>query len=123
MIYPHPLVTRLQSVTLRCHGILPGLKACIDSLPPNLPWSQLRSLTVDIHLDLDLIFGILQQTPMLEALNLATPISGVPGQLTMSSLRNLIIVLDPTEFNATEFDQILRSFICPSLTKLSLIMD
>jgi hypothetical protein len=25
-IYPHPLVTRLQSVTLRCHSTIPGLK-------------------------------------------------------------------------------------------------
>jgi hypothetical protein len=97
------------------------IKACIDLLPPNLPWSQLQSLTVDIFVDLDLIFGILRQIPLLEALNLAAPISGVPEQLTMSSLRNLTIAFDQTEFNDTECDQILRSFICPSLTKLSLI--
>ena len=33
---PHPLVTRLQSVTFRFGKAEP--KACIDSLPPNLPW-------------------------------------------------------------------------------------
>jgi hypothetical protein len=113
---PHPLVTRLQSVTFHFGEAEP--KASIDSLPPNLPWSQLRSLTFNTYVeDLDLVFGILRQTPMLEALSLAIPNSGVPEQLTMSSLRNLTLDLDPA---VREFDQILCSFVCPSLTKFSL---
>ena len=117
---PHPLVTRLRSVTFRFDA-RPKPKAYIDSLPPNLPWSQLRSLTFDTYIDdLDLIFGILRQTPMLEALNLAIPHCTVLEQLTMSSLRNLTVELDPPVLYHPEFDHFLRSFVCPSLTKFSL---
>jgi hypothetical protein len=111
---PHPLVTRLQSVTFRFGVAQP--KACIYSLPPNLPWSQLRSLTFDTYMvDLDLIFGILRQTPVLEALNLAMANSDESEQLTMSSLRHLTL-----EVLSNHTERILRSFVCPSLTKFSL---
>ena len=66
----YPLVTQLQSVTFSICEL--ELKRCIDSLPPSLPWYQLRSLTFDTYmedLDLDLVFGILRQTPRLETLD------------------------------------------------------
>ena len=74
---------------------------------------------------------------MLETLDLAIPNSGVPVQLTMTSLGNLTMDLDPAVLSnptecdqilrsfecdqilrSFECDQILRSFVCPSLTKL-----
>ena len=83
---------------------------------------RLRSLTFNTYMeDLDLVFGILRQTPMLETHDLAISNSGVPVQLTMTSLGNLTMDLDPAVLsNPTECDQILRSFVCPSLTKFSL---
>jgi hypothetical protein len=114
---PHPLVTRLRSITFRfCK---PGHKACIDSLPPNLPWSQLQSLDFCTYTDdLDLTFGVLRQTAMLEELNLSIPSWGVSQQLTMSSLHTFTMDLQP-DVLSNHTDQILRCFICPSLTKLS----
>lgn len=109
----------LKSVTYRFDE--PNLKACINSLSPNLAWSQLRSLIFDTYVeDMDLMFGILRQMPMLEILHLPIPNSGVSEQLTMSSLRILTMDLLPTVLNHTEFGHILRSFVCPSLTKFSL---
>jgi hypothetical protein len=119
MIDPHPLITRLRSVTLRGNGA----GAWIDRWPQNFPWSQLRSLKFEIYvggLD-DIIIGmILRQIPMLEALSLQISSNGVWEQLTMPSLRNLTLQLF---HNCTEVDSVLRSFICPSLTQFTLAFD
>ncbi|KAF8650685.1 hypothetical protein AX14_008572 [Amanita brunnescens Koide BX004] len=106
----HPLITRLRSVTFHSNQFpLP--------LSPNLPWNQLRSLNFDADIaDLQLIFGILRQTPMLEALSLEIFHIDVSEELTMPSLRTFVVVAA----DLPDVDKILRSFKCPSLTKFSL---
>jgi hypothetical protein len=47
----------------------------------------------------DLIIGILRQIPMLEALTLQIYGNGVWEQLTMPSLRNLTMLLDPGDWH------------------------
>jgi hypothetical protein len=119
---PHPLVTRLQSLTFRFKE--PNLEALnwIDSLRPCLPWSQLRSLNFCIFVqDLHPIFGILRQTPMLEALALSICRSAVLDPLLMPLLRTLAVNINLAAFDNNDHTQILRSFTCPSLTKFSLV--
>ena len=56
----HPLITRLQSLTFRSFGHEPEALNWINSFYPSLPWSQLRSLNIDIRVeDPHFIFGIL----------------------------------------------------------------
>ena len=109
---PHPLIPRLQSATFRFEEATEAL-GWIDSLRPSLPWSQLRYLNLEITLepeDLHLVFGILRQTPILEASTLSISSIAVLDPLTMPSLRYLDLQVD----NHAEFDdQILRSFTCP----------
>ena len=115
---PHPLITRLRSLTF----LGPDAAVWIDRLLPCLPWSQLRSLKFQFHTKglEDLIISILRQIPMLEALSLQIFDIGVWEQVTMPSLRNLTIELDPEVVNGTEVDNILGSFMCPSLTQFDL---
>jgi hypothetical protein len=112
---PHPLITRLRSVTFCGHEVA---GAGIDQLRPSLPWSQLRSLKFETnvrHLE-DTIIGILRQIPMLEVLTLPIFNIGVWEQLTMPSLRNLTMRIFP---EVSDLDIILRSFMCPSLTQFT----
>ena len=117
---PHPLMTRLQSVTFRFAEHTPDALNWIDLFYPSLPWSQLRSLNFDIDVeDPHLIFGILRGTPVLEALILSIYCIGISDQLTMPSLRDFS--LDLISYGSVDnHAQILRSFTCPSLTKFSL---
>ena len=118
MVDPHPFITRLQSITFHFDGHNPG--AWISSLRPCLPWSQLRSLDFGASVDdLSLVFGILRQTSVLEALTLSITNNGVLEQVTMPSLRNLTMEFEPGD-SEEEVDQILRNLACPSLTELSL---
>ena len=57
---------------------------------------------------------------MLEVLQVFIQEITVPEQLTLPSLRDLAMFLETEERNGTEVDEILRSFVCPSLTKFSL---
>ena len=113
---PHPLITRLRSVTFLGHES----SLLIDSLRPSFPWSQLRSLKFEFFMEglEDLIISILRQIPMLEVLSLQIYGIGVWEQLTMPSLRNLTLQLGMA--NGTEIDNILRSFMCPNLTHFTL---
>ncbi|KAF8702680.1 hypothetical protein AX14_014349 [Amanita brunnescens Koide BX004] len=115
---PHPLMTRLRSVTF-C-GNEAG--TWIDRLHPSLPWGQLRSLKFEIFARNpdDLIIGTLRQIPMLEVLHLQLFGIGVWEQLTMPSLRNLTMYIF-SMVDGTEVDNALRSSMCPSLTQLTFI--
>jgi hypothetical protein len=116
MVDPHPLITRLQSITF--HFDESDSEAWIGSLRPCLPWSQLRSLDFGAYMgDLSLVFGILRQTSVLEALTISICENGLLEQVTMPSLRSLTMEFDAGE---EKVDQILRNLACPSLTKLSL---
>ena len=119
---PHPLVTRLQSVTFRFNESNLEALNWIDSLRPWLPWSQLRSLNFNIYVqDLHLIFSILRQTPVLETLTLSIARSAVLDPLIMPLLRTFAMNIDPAVPNHDR-TQILRSFTCPSLSEFSLII-
>ena len=113
---PHPLITRLRSVTFRGNDA----GSWIERLRPSLPWSQLRSVKFPMYVEglEDLTIGILRQIPMLEALSLSIFHIGVWEQLTMLSLRDFTmhLFLDV----GTEVDNILRGFMCPSLIKFTL---
>ena len=113
MSNPHPLITRLRSLTFNRR--LPDA-----NLPhPSFPWSQLQSLAIAAHIDLRLIMGILRQIPKLEALSLGIlqdPDSDALEQLTMSSLRIFTLTARVT---GTEVDKMLRCFMCPNLTKFT----
>ncbi|KAF8692312.1 hypothetical protein AX14_010128 [Amanita brunnescens Koide BX004] len=120
---PHPLITRLRSLSFHFCGEAEP-EAWISPFLPSLPWSQLRSLNFagtpveDLHLILD----ILRQISMLEALSLRiSNCIGVSEQLAMPSLRNFAISLNWEVNDRTEIDTILHSFVCPSLTELSLV--
>ena len=115
---PHPLITRLRSVTF----VGPESSLLIDPLRPTFPWSQLRSLKFQTDMKglEDLIIGILRQIPMLEVLLLQIFDIGVWEQLTMPSLRNLTMEISLQAVNCIDVDNILRSFVCPSLTQFTL---
>ncbi|KAF8674796.1 hypothetical protein AX14_005247 [Amanita brunnescens Koide BX004] len=116
----HPLITRLRSLTFFFENPVP--ETYIEPLRPSLPWSQLRNLDFGAYVDdFRFIFGILQQTQMLEVLSLS--IFSYPDSdseqltiLTMPSLRNFTM-----EIESVSVDKILSRFMCPSLTKFSLI--
>ena len=115
---PHPLITRLRSVTF----LWAESGDWIDQLHPSFPWSQLRSLKFETYTkDLgDVIIGILRQTPMLEVLSLQIYDTGMWEQVIMPSLRTLTMELALEAVNGTEVDNVLRSFMCPSLAELTL---
>ncbi|KAF8351743.1 hypothetical protein F5887DRAFT_1277545 [Amanita rubescens] len=93
----------------------------------SLPWSQLRSMEVDwIFLDnLGLLVDILRQIPTLQVLKLNIYPFHVDSlkALTMPSLLDFSLTLEVNEDllgPEVNFDKILRSFTCPSLTKFEL---
>jgi hypothetical protein len=111
MSHPHPLITRLQSLTLRRLT-----EAWIVPPHPSLPWDQLRYLAIEVYLDLPLIMAILGQIPKLEGLTLRIPQdAGMLEQpVEMPSLR--AFVLNAKVVIGTEVDKMLRCFMCPTLT-------
>ena len=123
----HPLITRLRPLITRLRSVsfLWGKSAWIDWLRPSIPWSQLRSLefchTNDAE---DVIIRILRQTPMLEVLSFDIHCIGAWEQVTMPSLRTLCMVVTlAEEFNDMDVDNVLRTFMCPSITHLTLARD
>ena len=119
MSNPHPLITRIQSLSFTHRPP----DAWIDPPHPSLPWSQLRSLVIGGYLDLHLIMGILRQIPKLETLALGIiqePGSDVLEQLTMSSLQTFS--LNATRVTGKEVDKMLRCFMCPNLAKFKFIL-
>ena len=118
-------IPRLRSITFETLDWIP-LDCWLRLNHQSLPWSQLRSVEVDdIALDdLELLVNILHQIPMLQALKLgACPFhfDSLQKTLTMSSLLDFSLKLDVEEDMVyVNYDKILRSFICPSLTKFKL---
>ena len=116
---PHPLISRLQSLTFRR---LPD--AWINPPHPRLQWGQLRSLTIGIYLDRHLIMGILRQTPKLEELSIGilqdTDSDVLEQPVTMPSLRGF--ALSSKAVIGAEVDKLLRCFMCPALTKLKFVL-
>ena len=128
---PH-FIPRLRSVKFLTSDSLAYWNPLDDWLDRNhqsLPWSQLRSMDVeDLPLDnLELLFNILHQIPMLQALKLgiypSIHIDSFNKALTMPSLLDFSLALQVIEemvdidTDEVNLDKILRSFICPSLTK------
>ena len=115
---PHPLITRLRSVTF----LWAESGAWLDRLRPSFPWSQLRSLNFETYIEglEDIIIGILRQIPMLEVLSLQIYDVGTWEQVIMPSLRTLTMHLTLEVVNGTEIDNVLRSFMCLSLAELTL---
>ena len=118
---PHPLIRRLRSLACKTAFWIQ------DPLVSTLPWSQLRSLTVDASLDdhcLHLIIGILRQMPIIEELSITMYDIAVPEKLPviMPSLRDLSMCLEGGVADG-ELDKILCSFMCPSLSELTLSTD
>lgn len=92
---PHPLTSRLQSVIFHFNEPRSGIWIGIGSLRPCLPWSQLRNLDFGVRVeDPELIFGILRQTPVLEALALIIHGTRTLEQVTMPLLQNLTLEID-----------------------------
>ena len=116
---PHHLMARLHSVTFYGDDDT-ELDIWFNKLSPTLPWSQLRSITVDgaPFSNLRVIVNILRQIPMLQSLSITIAEVSSIEELTLPYLLDFSL-----NICTVDLDRILRGFTCPRLAKFSLIVS
>ncbi|KAF8351742.1 hypothetical protein F5887DRAFT_1440 [Amanita rubescens] len=124
---PHHLMARLRSVSFYSDKGC-DLDLWLHKLSSSLPWSQLRSMDVNvIPSDLRIIVNILRQMPILQSLSLVVAefhLNSSLEELTLPSLLDFSLEIQiDTDIGRMEIDEILRSFTCPCLTKFTLTSD